>query len=129
MSHTKFWLSAAIAVGFAVVTVCAQADTLRGNKSSCDRFATVVVQVSDLRDNGVPWEVMQAQAQTMIAEARSNPASFVQNDVDAAFVMASFKLLWDKPDEPAVVVANKVYERCMRSDAHYPVSKVKRVMV
>lgn len=127
----RYGIVALVACIAATVATCANADTLRGNKTSCEHFAGYVVQVGGMRDQGVPWEVMKPHLQSKVDEARQFPESYVQNDADAEFVMAAFEAVWKMPSESLVVIAARVYNSCMNT-AHYPINKVqnsKRVMV
>lgn len=124
--YLRYGICVVVGCVAATMITCVQADTLRGNKESCDNLSAVVVRISELRDAGVPWDIMKANLQESIQRAYGHPNSYIQTEEDVEFILRSMKLLWDKPDMAGVAVARKVYERCMDS-AHYPVSKVKMV--
>jgi hypothetical protein len=106
------WLMLCLVV-IALTLGLAFAETLRGNKASCASLGGVVVQAGEMRDAGAPWEAVQVRLMELIRDARRNPESFVQTDADEAFIVASVKSLWDRLDDPAFVVATRVFHACM----------------
>lgn len=108
-------------IALAAISLAAEAAKLRGEHESCVVVGHVIVQAGDMRDNGVPWETAQIRFKELLDDARNNPASFVQNDEDAEFIMKAFKRLWDDPKQPSFIVATEVYRQCMGS-----INKVRR---
>lgn len=116
-----------VMLAFAAVSIVASiaiAAPLRGDRGACEVLGNTVVQAGDMREAGVPWEVARDRLKEMVDAAAKNPESFVTEKSAQEFVMRAFQRLWIEANDPAFVIATRVYNECMLSQQKLMKKKV-----
>lgn len=109
-----------VMLGMWLMASFANAATFRGDPIICRSFAQTAATVATMRDNGVPWSVLEPRLQEMVNQALVDPDSYVKDADDAKFVMGWFKYIFDNPSLSAAEVAHSIEQDCLKK----PVSTV-----
>lgn len=95
----------------------ASAATFRGDAEVCASLGGAAGEVAGMRDAGVPWDAFGPWIGESLKEALQNPASYVKDDEDVAFIMGWFKRIYDEPGMSPAAAAVLVERDCMTKPA------------
>lgn len=104
------------AIALALASAVAQAASFSGDDPSCRVMSRVAYEAAQWRDGGMKWDEYLEILNVNLADALTNPNSFVKNEDDAAWIRTSLKAAFDSQDD-LVRVALKMYEGCMTKAA------------
>lgn len=110
----KFLIAVVVGVILAVLSVgYANSAPMRGNPVACNDFAKFTLAVVEVRNNEVPWELVEPQVVEIMKVLRTNPLGYIQTDADEKFILDQLKALWAVNDVQAFPAAAKIYGECM----------------
>lgn len=92
-----------------------QAATFSGDQDSCENLSMVAGRVAATRDDGMPWEELEARMNFSLAMAQENPDSYVKTVEDAAWILGVFKRIYETKVTPEEAYSHMMVA-CMRND-------------
>ena len=96
-----------------------QAATMRGNVEICSSFGATVYDVGQMRDSGIPWETFGPWIIERVANALTDPRSYIKDAEDVSFVLDWFKRVYDSPNTEALELAITADADCMKTPAAF----------
>lgn len=104
-----------IAVGVVMVccSVAADAATIRGSAESCGYLVASSnhLYIRSAFDSRT-WEEVRAELGAAVYRARNNPASYVRDDDDVAYVLKVFERVWRAQTD--VGLSESIYDECVK---------------
>lgn len=88
---------ALVGVMWSALLMHAHAETFRGDEASCENLSSYAAHAAEVRDSGMPWSEFLPRIKVAIADSRDNPAAYVKDDEDEAYVLSVFKRVFDNP--------------------------------
>lgn len=103
------------ALVFCLSALGLHAETITGDEASCETLGGVAMFVTDMKNRGVPWELISQNLAQTISEAKGQKGSIIQDDSDAALVMRVMQLVYDGDETVPEDAGRSIYKACMKA--------------
>lgn len=103
-----------IVLGIATCTMLSRAATFRGDAQTCASISLVAINVVEMRDGGMGWDVFEPMLRGSLDVALQEPESYVKDQDDVRFITRVFKRIFDHPNVDVVAAMTAIEKECMQ---------------